>query len=121
MKLHMVIIMTILITISIISITTLTTMTTIAHAQQAHVPSNTSSLTKTGASHTRGATSNIEQNLSKFITYQNSTYGIKIQYPSGWLYKGSNSSILQNESIQTVALFVPPKSGLHDIFESPIG
>jgi hypothetical protein len=39
------------------------------------------------------------------LTYQNSTYGIKIQYPSDWLYKESNTS---NSSVQTVVTFVSP-------------
>ena len=42
---------------------------------------------------------------TNFLTYQNSTYGIKIQYPSDWLYKESNTS---NSSVQTVVTFVSP-------------
>ena len=42
---------------------------------------------------------------TNFLTYQNSTYGIKIQYPSDWLYKESNAS---NSSVQTVVTFVSP-------------
>jgi hypothetical protein len=48
------------------------------------------------------------------LTYQNSTYGIKIQYPSDWLYKESNAS---NSSVQTVVTFVSPNL----VTAAPIG
>jgi hypothetical protein len=42
---------------------------------------------------------------TNFLTYQNSTYGIKIQYPPDWLYKEGNRS---NSSVQTIVTFVSP-------------
>ncbi|HJT48165.1 MAG TPA: PsbP-related protein [Nitrososphaeraceae archaeon] len=42
---------------------------------------------------------------SRFLTYINSTYGIKIQFPSNWIYKGSETS---NDSVQGIATFTSP-------------
>jgi len=60
---------------------------------------------------------------SNFLTYENSTYGIKIQYPSEWLYKegeitGTNSNDNNNTAIdnsssspvQTIVSFAPIKN-----------
>ncbi len=48
----------------------------------------------------------LAQNQTKgnFLTYTNSTYGIKIQYSSDWLFKESNAS---NNSVQTIVSFAP--------------
>jgi hypothetical protein len=43
--------------------------------------------------------------ITNFLTYQNSTYGIKMQYPSDWLYREGNTS---NGSVQTIVTFVSP-------------
>jgi photosystem II reaction center protein PsbP len=43
--------------------------------------------------------------MSSFLTYHNSTYGINIQYPSDWLYKGSEIS---NDSVQSIVTFASP-------------
>lgn len=40
-----------------------------------------------------------------FLTYHNSTYGINVQYPSDWLYKGSKIS---NDSVQGIVTFASP-------------
>lgn len=45
-----------------------------------------------------------EQTKGNFLTYTNSTYGIKIQYSSDWLFKESNTS---NNSVQTIVSFAP--------------
>ena len=41
---------------------------------------------------------------SNFLEYYNSTYGIKIHFPSDWVYKESNAS---NNSVQTIVSFDP--------------
>jgi PsbP-like protein len=43
--------------------------------------------------------------LSSFLTYQNSTYGIKIQYPSNWKPKPTGS-----DSRNIIVAFIPAKS-----------
>jgi hypothetical protein len=43
--------------------------------------------------------------MPSFLTYHNSTYGINIQYPSDWLYKGSEIS---NDSVQSIVTFASP-------------
>jgi hypothetical protein len=40
-----------------------------------------------------------------FLTYHNSTYGINVQYPFDWLYKGSKIS---NDSVQGIVTFASP-------------
>jgi YVTN family beta-propeller protein len=52
-----------------------------------------------------------------FRTYENSTYGIKMQYPSDWIYSGNNRS---NSSVQTVATFGSVKSLLNDTDQFPV-
>src|SRR6266567_1599362 len=101
-----------------VSILSMIAMTTLVYAQQLHELSNSSSFTKRAGTYVSGTTSSGTPNVVKFLTYQNSTYGIKILYPFDWVYEGSNSSILQNNSTQTVVLFVPPKSGDQDIYSS---
>ena len=51
---------------------------------------------------------------TNFLTYQNSTYGIKIQYPSDWLYK---EGIASNSSVQTIVTFTSPNL----VTAAPIG
>src|SRR5919198_961209 len=43
--------------------------------------------------------------MPSFLTYVNSTYGIKMQYPSDWLYKEAKVS---NNPVQTIVTFVSP-------------
>jgi PsbP-like protein len=43
---------------------------------------------------------------STFLTYTNSTYGIKIQFPPNWIYKGSEIS---NDSVQGIVTFTSPE------------
>jgi hypothetical protein len=43
--------------------------------------------------------------MPSFLTYHNSTYGINIQYPSDWLYKGNEIS---NDSVQSIVTFASP-------------
>ena len=43
--------------------------------------------------------------MPSFLTYHNSTYGINIQYPSDWLYKGNEIS---NDSVQSIVNFASP-------------
>jgi hypothetical protein len=47
-----------------------------------------------------------QPNEDAFLTYTNSTYGIRIQFPSDWLYKGSEAS---NDSVQAIVTFASPK------------
>ena len=56
------------------------------------------------ASTTTNSTTSTQQPKNAFLTYTNSTYGIKIQFPSNWLYKESNAS---NNSVQTIVSFDP--------------
>jgi hypothetical protein len=46
-----------------------------------------------------------QPNEDAFLTYTNSTYGIRIQFPSDWLYKGSEAS---NDSVQAIVTFASP-------------
>jgi eukaryotic-like serine/threonine-protein kinase len=71
------------------------------HHQQAMAQKTTT----TAASITKPL--NVKTTTSKFLTYQNSTYGIKIQYPSDWLYKESNAG---TRSVQTIVTFASPDS-----------
>src|SRR4051794_22109962 len=105
------------ITVSVISIIIIiiTATATTANAQQA-IRGNTSRLSNTSAFY--GSMYNSTLSSSEFLTYQNSTYGIKIQYPSDWIYKGSNNSITQTQKAQPIVLFAPRKSSLHDISNS---
>ena len=43
--------------------------------------------------------------MPNFLEYHNSTYGINVQYPSDWLYKGSKIS---NDSVQGIVTFASP-------------
>jgi serine/threonine-protein kinase len=53
---------------------------------------------------------------TNFLTYENSTYGIKIQYPPDWIYKeGENASTSNNNTssstpIQSIVNFIPTPS-----------
>ena len=59
--------------------------------------------------------------MPKFLTYYNSTYAINVQYPSSWIYRGSenasNASINNNNGssnqVQTVATFIPLDRSIH--------
>jgi hypothetical protein len=52
---------------------------------------------------------------ANFLTYQNSTYGIKVQYPSTWQYTGSaNTPISGNNSqVQPIVTFIPSVKTIH--------
>ena len=52
---------------------------------------------------TTNSTTSTQEPKNASLTYTNSTYGIKIQYPSDWTYKGSNSS-------KIIVGFIPKKS-----------
>jgi eukaryotic-like serine/threonine-protein kinase len=53
---------------------------------------------------------------TNFLTYENSTYGIKIQYPSDWIYKEgentstSNTTTSSSNPIQSIVNFIPTPS-----------
>jgi hypothetical protein len=47
----------------------------------------------------------IPTTMPNFLEYHNSTYGINVQYPSDWLYKGSKIS---NDSVQGIVTFASP-------------
>jgi hypothetical protein len=57
--------------------------------------------------------------IPNFLTYLNSTYGISVQYPSDWLYKGSaNASTTKNNNnsggqVQPIVTFVPQDTNIH--------
>jgi PsbP-like protein len=58
--------------------------------------------------------------MPNFLTYHNSTYGISVQYPSDWLYRGSeNTSNADNNNnnssgqVQTIAAFIPRDRSIH--------
>jgi hypothetical protein len=59
----------------------------------------------------------ITTTTTNFLTYQNSTYGIKVQYPSDWLYKGSvNTPISSNNNgsqLQHIVTFIPLVRTIH--------
>ncbi|MGB6593241.1 MAG: tetratricopeptide repeat protein [Candidatus Nitrosopolaris sp.] len=42
--------------------------------------------------HTTLPIQTITGNVTKFLEYENSTYGIKIQYPSTWIKEGSHNA-----------------------------
>jgi PsbP-like protein len=52
------------------------------------------------------------QKSKNFLTYTNSTYGIRIQYPSDWLYKEINST--------NIVTFIPAESLLNQTDNSPV-
>jgi len=57
--------------------------------------------------------------IPNFLKYINSTYGITVQYPSDWPYKGSaNASITNNNNnsggqVQPIVTFVPQDRNIH--------
>jgi hypothetical protein len=51
-------------------------------------------------------TPTLSRPVSSFLTYHNSTYGVIAQYPSDWIYKGSEIS---NDSVQGIVTFTSPK------------
>jgi hypothetical protein len=86
--------------------TNTTSTTTNATANEA---TNATTITSPSTENTTNATSQSGANAtnatnSSLLTYENSTYGIKIQFPSDWLYKESNAS---NNSVQTIVSFDP--------------
>jgi hypothetical protein len=97
----------------IISLLTTTTWLATTNAQES-IKTNNTSLSKTP----HGFDNNSGPVVGKFLTYQNSSYGIKILYPSDWTYKGSSNSITK---IQDVVLFAPLKLANPDISNSSIG
>jgi hypothetical protein len=57
---------------------------------------------------------------NRFKTYENQTYGIRIEYPSDWTHSGFNTTNLATEQLQGIVMFVPPNTTrLNDIFRSP--
>lgn len=115
-KVHIAIATVIMIVISI--------MITMTYAQGVPINNDTSSRPKIEVPYATSINSTkVKSGDTKFFTYKNATYGIQIQYPSDWLYKGSNNTVLSSgERIQTVVLFVPSKSNSsQDIFRSPVG
>ena len=50
-----------------------------------------------------------------FLTYENATYGIKMQYPSNWLEGVGNSST--NNRYEVVAAFFSPLESSSDIYQ----
>jgi hypothetical protein len=59
------------------------------------------------ASTTNIQTAEAATTTTNFLTNQNATYGIKIEYPSEWLYKESNAS---SGAVQSVVTFLTPNS-----------
>jgi hypothetical protein len=55
--------------------------------------------------------------IPSFITYRNSTYGISLQYPSDWIYRGSaNTSTIGGNNagqIQPIVAFAPQDRRIH--------
>jgi hypothetical protein len=56
--------------------------------------------------------------MPNFFTYHNSTYGINIQYPSDWVYKGSENKSNANsnnisDQAQPIVTFVPQDESIH--------
>ena len=57
--------------------------------------------------------------MPNFLAYHNSTYGINVQYPSNWLYKGSENTYNTNSNngssgqVQTIVTFVPQDKSIH--------
>ena len=72
------------------------------------ITSNTKPKTITVPPTSNNPTISIQQHPkeSTFLTYINSTYGIKIQFPSNWIYKGSETS---NDSVQGIVTFTSPE------------
>jgi hypothetical protein len=79
---------------------TISIFNAVPHHQQAMAQKTT---TPTATSNIKPL--NVLTTTGKFLTYQNSTYGIKIQYPSDWLYKESKAS---KNSVQTIVTFASP-------------
>jgi len=50
-----------------------------------------------------------------FLTYENATYGIKMQYPSNWLEGASNSGT--NNRYEVVATFFSPLERSSDSYQ----
>ena len=56
---------------------------------------------------------------TRFKTYENQTYGIRIEYPSDWYQSGFNKTNLATEQLQGIVMFVPPNTTrLNNIFRS---
>src|SRR6266487_446377 len=53
-----------------------------------------------------------------FLTYENATYGIKMQYPSNWLEGASNSGT--NNRYEVVAAFFSPLESSSDRYQECI-
>ena len=65
-------------------------------------------------------TATLTRPVSSFLTYHNSTYGVIVQYPSDWIYRGSeNTSNASNNNngsssqVQTIATFIPLDRSIH--------
>ena len=54
---------------------------------------------------------------NNFLTYTNSTYGIKVHYPPDWVYKGHNKS---GTSVQNVVTFASLNSLVSDSGKFPV-
>ena len=92
-----VVLLLLIVSIPFIASASKVTTTTVAASSITSRPSNAQTTTTTN-----------------FLTYQNSTYGIKIQYPSDWLYK---EGIASNSSVQTIVTFTSPNL----VTAAPIG
>jgi hypothetical protein len=57
------------------------------------------------------ATNNTEQNA--FLTYENTTYGIRIQYPAGW-QEGESNQTSEDSVLNYIVAFRSPKDRISD-------
>jgi hypothetical protein len=94
------------------------TITTITCAQEVQAQKNTLPSSNRAVLHGTSISENITLSGGKYFTYQNSSYGIKIQYPSDWKYI---PRALQKEQIHTIALFVPPKLAIQGMLDPSAG
>jgi hypothetical protein len=78
----------------------------IAHAQQQQVSN-------------ANTTKNVTSNNSKFSVYQNGVFGIRISYPSDWVYFAGNNSISEVDKIPTLVIFQPTKPSTHSGMYKP--
>jgi DUF4097 and DUF4098 domain-containing protein YvlB len=63
------------------------------------VPTSASNMTGAGGYTTT-------ENTTNFLKYENSTYGIKIQYPSDWRVEGDSNPSISHHFIQKVIIEV---------------
>src|SRR5919202_4224292 len=60
-------------------------------------------------------TATLTRPISNFLTYHNSTYGVIVQYPSDWIYKGSENMSNANNGaqVQPIVTFAPQDKNIH--------